>query len=573
MNEIRAVSEASPPAARPWVRRYGTVPASLSYPDTTLYEAVAASAAAAPDAIAWDFMDTTRSYARFLEEIAACANGLAALGLAQGERILISMPTTPQGIIAFYAASKLGAVPAMVHPLSPPPELEQYLNATGARIVLTLDAFYGGFAHIRPSTPIEKIVLARIPDYLKPLKALGFTLTKGRKIPRVPADSRVVWWKALMDGRHPPAPRAKTGPDDPAAILFSGGTSGSPKGIVLSNRNFIANGMQIAAWGGSEWVGLTMLAILPIFHGFGLAVCVNATFMKGGKAILAPIFTPEIAAKLIHRKRPDLIVGVPTLYDALARNPLLKKSSLDCLKAAYCGADRLPNGVKESFESLVAGRGGGVKLRQGYGLTEAVSGAMAMPLGEYREGSVGVPLPDMLAKICKLGTEEELPPGSEGEICVSGPSVMMGYLNDPEATAAALRPHADGRVWLHTGDLGRMDEDGFFYFTDRLKRMIKSSGFNVFPAQAEAVLHKHPAVLQACVVGVPDPQQVERVKAFVVLKDGVPGTPALEQELIAHCRSQLIKWSCPRNIEFRSEFPKTRVGKIDYRALRDGEIR
>ncbi len=539
----------------------------------TLYEAVAASAEAAPEAIAWDFMDTAQTYADFLREIAACANGLAVLGLGRGERILIAMPTTPQGIIAFYAASKLGAVPAMVHPLSTPPELEQYLNATGARIVLTLDAFHGSFAHIEPRIPIEKIVLARIPDYLAPLKALGFAITKGRKIPRVPADSRVVRWKALMDERHPPAPRTKTGPDDPAVILFSGGTSSAPKGIVLSNRNFIANGMQVAAWGGSEWAGRTMLAILPIFHGFGLGVCVNATLMKGGKAVLAPIFTPGIAARLIRRKRPELIVGVPTLYDALARDPSLKKASLDCLRAAYCGADKLPRAVKENFENLVAGRGGSVKLREGYGLTEAVSAIMAMPLGDYREGSIGVPLPDMLAKICRPGTEEELPPGSEGEICLSGPCVMTGYLNDPQATAAALRTHADGRVWLHTGDLGRTDEDGFFYFTDRLKRMIKSSGFNVFPAQAEAVLQKHPAVLQACVVGVPDPQQVERIKAFVVLKDGAPGTPAMEQELIAHCRSQLIKWSCPRSVEFRSEFPRTRVGKVDYRALRDGEIR
>ncbi len=241
-----------------------------------------------------------------------------ALGLKQGGSILIAMPTSPQAIVAFYAANKLGAVPALVHPLSAPPELETYLNATGARIVLTLDAFYGRFAHIQPREEIGKIILARIPDYLSPLKAAGFALTKGRKIPKVPADSRVVWWKTLMEERHPQAPRAGTGPNDPAAILFSGGTSSLPKGIVLSNRNFIAEGMQVAAWGGTEWAGRTMLAILPIFHGFGLAVCVNATLMKGGKAVLAPIFSPEIAARLIRRKRPDLMVGVPTLYEALS---------------------------------------------------------------------------------------------------------------------------------------------------------------------------------------------------------------------------------------------------------------
>ncbi len=566
---IHAISEASPSAARPWLRWYGAVPETLSYPDQTLYQALAASAERTPDAIAWDFMDTVQTYAAFLREIGLCADAFAALGLRQGGRILISMPTSPQGIAAFYAASKLGAVPVMVHPLSAPPELEHYLNATGARIVLTLDAFYGRFAQIQPRQPIGKIVLARIPDYLSPLKAAGFALTMGCKIPKVPADSRVVRWKALLAQRHPPAPEAQTGPDDPAAILFSGGTTSLPKGIVLPNRAFIAEGMQVAAWGGSEWAGRTMLAILPIFHGFGLGVCVNAILMKGGKAVLAPTFTPEIAAKLIRRKRPYLIVGVPTLYDALARNPALKKADLSCIGAAYCGADRLPRPIKESFEALVAARGGTVTLREGYGLTEAVAAIMAMPLDEYREGSIGLPLPDMLAKICEPGTVEELPAGNEGEICLSGPCLMSGYLNDPEATAEALRTHADGRVWLHTGDLGRMDGNGFFYFADRLKRMIKSSGFNVFPAQVEAALHKHPAVLQSCVVGVPGEAQVERVKAFVVLKNPAAASPAMERELIEHCQSQLIKWSCPRSVAFLQELPRTRAGKVDYRALKD----
>ncbi len=570
-SEIHAAPEAQPSEARPWLRWYGDVPPNLSYPDVTLYEAVAATAARVPDRIAWDFMDTAETYAGFLREIGACANGFAALGLKRGDRILVSMPTSPQGIIAFYAANKLGAVPAFVHPLSAPPELEQYLNATGARIVLTLDALYDRFASIRPRAPIEKIVLARIPDYLSPLKAAAFALTKGRKIREVPPDGRVVWWKALMESGHPPAPAAPATPEDPAAILFSGGTSGHPKGIVLSNRNFIAEGMQVAAWGGSAWDGGTMLAILPIFHGFGLGVCVNATFMTGGKAVLAPMFSPEIAAKLILRKRPNLIVGVPTLYEALTRDPSLAKADFGCLKAAYCGAGKLPPAVKERFEELVAARGGDVKLREGYGLTEAVTAIMAMPLGEYREGSIGVPFPDMLAKICRPGTAEELPAGGEGEMCLSGPSVMTGYLDDPEATVEALRVHGDGRLWLHTGDLGRMDTDGFFYFTDRLKRMIKSSGFNVFPAQVEAVLERHPLVLQSCVIGVPDEQQGERVKAFVVLKNEAAATPAAEREIIEHCRSQLIKWSCPRDIEFKRELPKTRIGKVDYRALMEAE--
>jgi long-chain acyl-CoA synthetase len=231
----------------------------------------------------------------------------------------------------------------------------------------------------------------------------------------------------------------------------------------------------------------------------------------------------------------------------------------------------LPGPARERFERLVAERGGRVKLLEGYGLTEAVTAIMAMPLEEQRAGSIGIPFPDMLATICEPGTTTELQPGEEGEICVSGPAVMLGYLDDPEATAAALKVHEDGRTWLHTGDIGKTDEDGFFYFTSRLKRMIKSSGFNVYPAQVEAVLYRHPDVAEACVVGVPDEAQGERVKAFVAPKDPARAGPVLADELIRHCREHLIKWSCPREVEFRTELPKTRVGKIDFSALVEGE--
>ncbi len=550
----------------PWLRFYGKIAHTLDYPEITLYQAVAATAARVPDAVAWDFLDTTSTYRAFLQDIDTCANALAALGLKQGERILISMPTSPQGVIAFYAANKLGAVPALIHPLSTAPEIEHYLDASRARIALTLDAFYERFAATKPKLPLATLIIARIPDYLSPLKRFGFWLTKGRKIPAVPADARVRRWADLMSGRHSAVPPGTTDTNAAAAILFSGGTTGMPKGIVLSNRNFIAEGMQAAAWGGLG-EGHSILAILPIFHGFGLGVCVNAAFMAGGKSILVPMFSADIVAKLLRTKRPNLLVGVPTLYDALTRDPSLKKADLSCLRATFSGADTLPRPVKERFEKLVAERGGRVRLLEGYGLTEAVTAIMATPLEDYREGSVGIPFPDMLAKICRSGTEEALPPGEEGEICVCGPAVMLGYLDDPEATRETLRVHADGRIWLHTGDLGKMDADGFFYFTVRLKRMIKSSGFNVYPAQVEAVLYAHPLVAEACVAGVPDPAQVERVQAFVVLKDPALANADTAQALIEHCRAQLIKWSCPREIEFRTELPKTRVGKIDYKVL------
>ena len=562
------------PDSPPWLRFYGEVPRSLDYPAITLYQAVAATARRFPDDIAWDFLGSHSTYRRLLEEIDQAAAAFSSLGLKAGDRILISMPTSPAGVIAFYAANRLGALPAMIHPLSTSPEITHYLDATGARIAVVLDAFYGTLAAATPRTPLEAIVVARIPDYLTPLRRAFFRLTRGRKIPPVPRDARVRFWAELMKPQaraFEPLGEAKGGPEDPAAILFSGGTTGQPKGIVLSNRNFVAESLQVAAWGGVHR-GDAMLAILPLFHGFGLGVCVNAVLMAGGRSILVPQFSADPVADLLRTLRPTVMVGVPTLYDALSNNPRLRRADLSSLRACFSGADTLPRPVKERFEKLVWARGGKVRLLEGYGLTEAVSAIMATPLNEYREGSIGLPFPDMRAMIAAAGSETEAMIGDEGEICVSGPAVMLGYLDDPEATLKALRVHEDGRTWLHTGDLGRMDADGFFYFTGRLKRMIKSSGFNIYPTQVEAVLYQHPMVQDACVVGVPDPAQVERVKAYVVLRDPSLASPQTEKALIAHCRQRLIKWSCPRDVEFRAELPKTRIGKIDYRALVEEHI-
>jgi long-chain acyl-CoA synthetase len=551
---------------RPWLRFYGNVPTNIAYPDVTLYEALASTADRVPSAVAWDFFGTRSTYAQLLTDVDRCAAALAAEGLCPGDRFLVSMPTSPQAVIAFYAANRLGALPALIHPLSTAPEITHFLDLTNARMALTLDAFYGPLAAATPKTPLARIIVARIPDYLPPLKRFAFWVAKGRKIPPVPDDPRVRAWAALLASVRSEAPHTAATTGDPAAILFSGGTTGLPKGIVLSNRNFIAQGLEAAAWCGLGEKD-AILAILPIFHGFGLGVCVNAAFMAGGKSILVPQFSAEIVSKLLRTERPSVLVGVPTLFDALTKDPSLARADLSCLTACFCGADTLPRAVKERFEALVKQGGGRVQLLEGYGLTEAVTGIMAMPLTEYREGSIGIPFPDMLAKIVQPGTTEEMPVGEEGEICVAGPAVMLGYLDDPDATAQTLRAHADGRTWLHTGDLGRMDADGFFYFAVRLKRMIKSSGFNVYPAQVEAVLCAHPSVAAACVIGVPDPVQVERVVAYAVLRDPTQAGSILEQALIAHCQERLIKWSCPREVAFLPALPHTKVGKVDYREL------
>ncbi len=556
---------------KPWLSYYGTVPHSIDYPRMTLYEALMQTVERVPEKVCYDFFDYTSTYRRFAEEIDRCADALVALGLKKGDRMTISMPTCPQGIICFYAVNKLGAVASMIHPLSPAKEIEFYLNISKSTMALTIDAFYGNFRQVMNNTPCKTLILAKIQDYMPLAKKIGFNLTLGRKIPKVPRDSSVVWWGDMMKSKYPRVAKAVSNPDDMAVIMYSGGTTGFPKGIMLSHMNFISQGLMTAHWAGMDERYSDVLAILPIFHGFGLGVCVNATFMGGGKSILVPRFTPEDVAGLIRKKRPSFVIGVPTLYDALNRNKEFNSTDLSCLKGCFSGADTLPRTVKEEFESIVRRQGGNVKLLEGYGLTESVTGIMATPLTEYREGSIGIPFPDMLAKVVKLDTTEEAPLGEEGEICLHGPAVMLGYLDQEEETRSVLKQHEDGRTWLHTGDIATMDADGFFYFKLRQKRMIKSSGVNVYPAQVENVLRAHPSVDQACVIGVPDKNQISRVKAFVVLKDQTHASPEMEKALMDHCALELLKWSCPREIEFRSDLPKTLVGKIAFNVLEEEE--
>ncbi len=557
---------------KPWLRFYGDVPHTVDYPKTSMYEAVMLAVEENADSIAYDFMGTTATYREFAEQIDRYADAFASLGLSKGDKITIAMPTSPPGVAAFYAANKLGAVSSMIHPLSTESEVEFYVNKSDSKIAFTLDMFFTKFEAVLRRTNLEKLVIAKMQDFLPVhLKAL-YWLKAGRKNPKVKDTDQVKLLSSLLENNCPKVPKANVHTDDMAVILYSGGTTGKPKGIMLSNYNFISEGLMVANWAGLDPDYPKMLATLPIFHGFGLGVCINTMFMAGGTCIMLPRFEPDQIAKVIQKKQPNYLIGPPTLYAALNDNPSFNETNLSCLKATFCGADTLPRVVKENFETIVEKQGGNVKLLEGYGLTEAVTAIMATPLGGYRDGSIGVPFPDMQAKIVKRTTTDEAPVGEEGEICVEGPAVMMGYLDEPEETANTIKVHADGKRWLHTGDIGTMDEDGFFYFKLREKRMIKSSGMNVYPAQVEDQLYKHALIAEACVLGIPDRAQVERVKAFVVLKDKSREDPEMEKELIAHCAKDLIKWSCPREVEFRDALPQTLVGKIAYKVLEEQEI-
>ncbi len=568
---------------KPWLKSYNGIPETINYPRVTMYEAVMQTVERYPDYVAYDCMDYTATYQQFSEQIDQLANALFGIGVRQGDVFTIAMPTCPQAVICFYAANKLGVVVSMIHPLSTAKEIAYYLGITSSRFALTMTEHYKKFKQVQSETRLETLILTELTDFL------NLPTTTGQQ---THPDPMVFSWTDLMTASHPEAPRGNMDTGEMAAILYSGGTTGFPKGIMLSNANFISQGMMTASLRGIPPEAYAILVILPVFHGYGLGVCCNATFMLGGKAILVPNFKPDTFARLIQTKRPSVITGVPTLYDALSRNAQFQKADLGCLRSAGCGADTLPRTVKERFEKIVQPFGNNVRLLEGYGLTEAVTGIMGTPADGYRENSVGIPYPDMMAKVVKIGTTEEAPVGEEGELCVSGPAVMLGYLGQPEETAATLKMHPDGRTWLHTGDIFTMDEDGYFYYKLRLKRMIKSSGMNVYPMQVEEVLRQHPAVQSACVIGIPDEAQVERVKAFVVLKDPSVSDPSAKEQsaahqaathrdiadpdmadaLITHCREHLIKWSCPREIAFRDSLPLTRVGKIACAELEKEEL-
>ncbi|MFX1329165.1 MAG: AMP-binding protein [Promethearchaeota archaeon] len=540
---------------KPWLKFYDEhVPEHIDYLRTTMYNAVLNTSDKYPDSIAYDFMGYESTYKQLIEEIDQCAKALFNLGLRKGDRMTIAMPTTPQGVICFYAINKIGGIASMIHPLSPPKQIEFFLNLSNSTFALTIDKLYPNFNALFDKTPLKMLILTQLSQ---------------DKV-EVPENPQIAWWKYIMAKEYNEIPKVQVLPDDMAAILYSGGTTGLPKGIMLSNYNFITEGTQVATWMNLSDKD-SALAILPIFHGFGLGVCVNAIFMGGGKSILVPSFTPDQVADLIENKKPNFLFGVPTLYEALNRNLKFQTTDLSFLKAAFCGADTLPRTTKEKFEEICRKNGSNVQLREGYGLTEAVTGICAMPLSEYREGSIGIPFPDMMMKVVNIGTSEEALIHQEGELCIHGPAVMLGYLNNPGETAKTLKKHSDGKIWLHTGDIGIMDEDGFFYFKIRFKRMIKSSGFNVYPAEVENVLYKHPDVLEACVIGVPDEEQIQKVKAFVILKDPKKASKEMEKELINYCQQNLIKWSCPREIEFTDQLPKTLVGKIDFKQLEEQE--
>ena len=559
----------------PWIKNLGGVPAHLEYFQGSMYDKVAQIAVNYPNYIAYDFMGGKVKYKDFIKKVDECARALAAIGVKEGERVTICMPNAPQAVIMFYAINKIGAIANMVHPLSSEKEIEFYLKESASMVCITLDQFYGKFEDIRGNVPLRSLIITSIKDVLSPIKKKGYYLAAGRKIKKVPANAEIVWWeKFLKDGAdyHGPFHVVREA-DDPAVILYSGGTTGTTKGILLSNLNFNALSQQIIATNPMFKPGDKMLAVMPIFHGFGLGVCIHSMLANGGRCLLIPRFNPQSYAKLLKKHKPNFIAGVPTLYEALLRIKSLNGVDLSCLKGVFSGGDSLSIELKKRFDTFLKEHNATIPVREGYGTTECVTASCLTPSHWAKEGSIGLPFPDTFYKIVKPGTEEEVPYDVEGEICLAGPTVMMEYINNPEETANTLRRHADGLTWVHTGDLGMMDEDGFIYFRQRIKRMIVTSGYNVYPSQIENVLDAHEYVHMSCVIGVPDALKMQKVVAFVVLKPGIKVSEEEAREsIMEHCRKYVAKYAMPADIQFREDMPKTLVGKVAYRMLEEEEL-
>jgi len=544
----------------------------MEYEKGSIYDAIRKAAMRFPYLTACEFMGEKMRFKQLLNKIDNAAKAFYKAGIRDGEHVMICFPNCLSAVVSLYALNKLGAIVTPIHPLSQQYEVEAYLSLSKSNWVITLDLFIHQFVELK--TKIKGIIYQQLSsDMPIPLKLL-YKMRKWKKGNKNELDKRFISWKALHkeikgDETQINLEPARDRTNDLAVILFSGGTTGKPKGVMLANRNFNALAMQIGSRGHVNELGGKMLGLLPIFHGYGLGVCIHTFLFWGAQVMLIPVFTPKKIGKLIRKKKPTFFPTVPRILETVIETKDFKKANLSCLKHINSGGDKLPEHTRKRLEKLLEASGAKTSVVEGYGLTETVSGCMAMPEGENKPGSIGKPFPGMLAKIVVPGTSREVPDEEDGEICIHGETVMLGYLDNPEETAKVLKKHEDGRIWLHSGDMGWKDQEGYFYFRQRIKRIIKVSGMQVYPVQVEEVINLHQDVAESCVIGVPDQEKGQKIKAIIVLKTPLSKSLQSEKktELKKWCKDHLISVRCPKEIQFCSELPRTKFGKVDYRTL------
>ncbi len=559
---------------QPWLRYYKEegIPANLEYPDCSMSDLILEAAEKYPDNIAYSYYGHKVSYKNFAKKIEKVARALKNYGVKEGDRVTICMPNTPEGIVMVYAVNMVGAICNMVHPLSSEKELEYYIKTADSKYILVFDAVFDKIYRLVDTADLERIIVVRPSDGLGFLKQKMYRLLHVKKVKIPSNDARVVLWEDFIANSYfyQGNFHEERGANDPAVILYSGGTTGAPKGILLSNLNFNALGTMATTVIKQAVPGASVLSILPIFHGFGLGVCIHTPLTIGMTCILIPAFSYKQFAEIIRKNEPNFIAGVPTLYESLI-NSKLKKDDLVSVNAVICGGDALNGTLRDKVNKCLEEHGSKAKIRAGFGLTEATGAVCLSPENQFGDGIIGAPFPDMRIKIVQPGTHNTAAVNEDGEICVSGPLVMMGYLNDDAETAQTIRLHEDGMVWLHTGDMGHFGEDGMVYFSGRLKRMIVSSGYNIYPTFLESIINSHEAVLTSTVIGVDHPYKGQVPKAFVVLQPGYKPGKKIEKEIRELLERNVPIYALPSAYEFRDKLPTTLVGKVAFKRLEDEE--
>lgn len=556
------------PIPEPWAKYYTKEELNIKIPDISMYDQVKKSSYLYPNYIAYEYMGRKCNYQNFIKEINAYAKVFTKAGVKHGDIVTIMLPNMPNVLVSLYALNKIGAIANMVHPLSSEEEILFSLTSTKSKHLIMLNTFYTKIENIIDKTDVKEVIFASASDYMPFFLKVGYNLSQIGKYKKHPKRAKYLSWKGFYKKYYSTEyiKFPKFGKDTPAVIIHSGGTSGTPKNVVIQNRAFILGALQEKISMKNLHAGDCCLAIMPNFHGFGLSVLMHTPLALGCYSILIPQFDAKKFDIMFHKKNPSCVLGVPTLYEALMSNNNVKNLDLSNLKYIVSGGDILPKSLENKMNEYLKEHNSLGKITQGYGLSEALAAVCLACDDVNKSGSVGIPLAGNQVKIIDPATRETLKYGDVGEICVHSKAFMQGYLNDESETNTALQVHKDGHVWLHTGDLGYMDEDGFVFYKGRLKRMIVSSGYNVYPSHVEEVIESHPAVLQCTVVGVPHPYKQEVPKAFIVLKEGYIAM-FVKDDIKAYCKKKLSKYMIPAEFVFRKRLPKTKLGKVDFKSL------
>ncbi len=554
---------------RPWLKYYDKDKREVKTPEGSIFEFLEDQNKNRMGLYAINYFGNKMTYHDFFMEIDYCAKSMKSHGIRKGDVVSICMPNTPEAVIAFYAVSKIGAIANMIHPLSAEEEIKKSIIDTKSVMLFTVNFNYKKVLSILSETNLYKVVLSSPRDSMPKVLELGYFLMTDRKVRLPKKDELFMFWKDFrLKGKSYNLDVATSSKSsDPAVILHSGGTSGTPKSILLSNGNInvVIGQARIALPENNETD--SMLGILPLFHCFGLVECVHYPLSIGACLILVPKFDASRFDKLLRKYHPTIIPGVPTLFEALLSNKHMDNIDLSNVKYVVSGGDSLNEERNLRVNRFLKEHHCPHGIVQGYGMTETSGGCIFSNTKSNTLGSVGIPLPSNDMKIVNPDTKLEVKTGEVGEILISGPSVMMGYLNDEEATNEVLEKDRSGKIWVHTGDLGYINQNGCLFFVQRLKRLIISSGYNIYPSHLEEVLNKHPYISTSCVVGIPHPYKVQVPKAYIVLKSDISDTFRTRQEIKSYCEKNLAKYMIPSEFVFREGLPKTMIGKVDYHAL------